>query len=99
MKIPEKINILSTIYTVTIHNGSDSPMEHKELDGEIDFIEKRIHLRKDSIDNMYKVLLHEIVHGIISNMDLLSGEFDEERFCQNMSSVLGDTLIRNGMIK
>lgn len=99
MKIPKKINILSTIYDIIICEGEDSYLELKELDGEIDFVKKTIHLKKDLTENMYKVLIHELIHGIIMENMLFEESISEEVFCQQMASILGDTLIRNNMVQ
>ena len=97
MEIPKKINILSTVYDVEILKGN-SYLLGKGVDAEIDFIEKAIRIQDNSNINIYKDLLHEIVHGVIRELFLLNDNDDEEKIVQGLSSVLSDTLIRNNLV-
>lgn len=93
--IPKTVNILSNDYTIQVHNEywGESP-----LLGEILYNDQIIKLKKTTHDNMMKVLFHEIIHGICTELRLYDAEHCEQ-FVDNLAVGLYDTLKRNKMLK
>lgn len=98
MKIPNKINILSDIYTIQIKPDVFLNNDNKALQGEIKYKEKIITLSRLDNSSMVKTLLHEIIHGICMDLKLFDDGHDEA-FIDRLAAGLADTLIRNNMLK
>lgn len=98
MKIPQKINILSTVYTVKTEPEIFPNNSGKMLEGQVDFYDKTIRIVKADNISMLKTLTHEMIHIICAELDLCNGEHDEA-FINRLSTGFVDAMIRNNIIK
>jgi hypothetical protein len=94
----KKVNILGKIYTIEyvkeLHEVDINGRE--QCFGQIDYVTKsiRVYDRDRANDDIVEVLLHEIIHGICSEMLIQI----EEKDVNTLGIVLADTLIRNKII-
>lgn len=98
MKIPQKINIFSEIYTVKLEPDIFPNNTGKMLQGQADYNNKTIRIVKSDMVSMLKTLSHEILHIICSELNLYSDEHDEA-FIDRLATGFIDTMIRNNIIK
>lgn len=104
MKIPEKINILSTEFSVEIcEKPSDVSGDGRDAQwGNIDYWNSEMRLYKHkSKEQIFKSFIHEIVHGVITELRITEiSKLDRyEDIVESFSSVFVDTLIRNNLLK
>lgn len=108
IKLPKKLNILGTTYKVLyVDKPSDADAGKRlSLWGQIDHWENIIRIYSGSertLESTWKVLLHEIVHGIVQeyciNEILQLHEEDQERVVDTLATGLFDTLVRNKMLR
>jgi len=101
---PETVNILGKVYKIEyVDKPSDVDIYKREsLWGQIDFWTRTIRIydngRTDA--DLWETLIHEVLHGIASELNLSSLEKDEnhdELDCLGIA--LTDVLFRNGWIK
>lgn len=104
MKLPDNINIMSTNYTVNYINERSEldPVGLSILDGVIlfDINEIRVYNKLDK-ETKFKTLFHEMVHGIVREMNIweIQDHENSERIVDSVAIGLFDTLIRNRMIE
>lgn len=98
MKIPQKINIFSEIYTVKQEPEIFPNNTGKMLQGEVCYNTKTIRIVKADSVSMMKTLSHEILHIICSELNLYTEEHDEA-FIDRLATGFIDTMIRNNIIK
>lgn len=98
MKIPQRINIFSEIYTVKFEPDIFPNNTGKMLQGQADYTNKTIRIVKADTVSMLKTLSHEIIHIICSELNLYSDEHDEA-FIDRLATGFIDTMIRNNIIK
>lgn len=96
-KWPDEIKIgpirYKVIYCDNVQNVSTTG--HSVVNGEIDFEKGIIRLYKhDCLDQMRKVLLHEIAHGFLHHIDRennIVNDSEEERFCDLLAYLMLET--------
>jgi hypothetical protein len=99
------INILSTEYKIVICKElrDVTPSNKCDLDaqafGTIDYINREIRVWDcDNKNEVFKTLLHEIIHGALNSL-ALNKVNDNETFIEQLTNILADTLIRNNLVK
>lgn len=103
MNKPTKINILGKTYKI-IYCKTPGEIDLNKKDnsqGLINFWEKTIRIYNDPNQNdLLDTLLHEILHGIIEELNLTKFADDKAHDqLEALSTVLADTLVRNNIIK
>lgn len=99
MKIPSKVNVLSSIYKIKIEPGEFINGNGTVCRGSINFHKRLIQIAKDEDENnMLKTFYHEVSHAICSELQLYDGEQDED-FIERFAVGLTDTLLRNKFTK
>lgn len=103
MKLPDKINILGVEYKIEyVDNPAEVDMyKRKSLWGQIDYWTRsiRIYKRDRVMEDICQTLLHEILHGIVTELHLKS--LDDEKNHDELDILalaLTDVFIRNGWI-
>lgn len=96
---PDTVNILGREYSITyVKNPSEVDIHNRRsIWGQIDYWTRSIRIYTDGRNShdIWETLLHEIIHGISTDLSL---DLDEDTIC-SLSVVLADTLIRNEFIK
>lgn len=99
-KLPNKVNIVGTDYTVQYCKSSSDVNVHKResLWGEIDYWTTTIRVYKERCTvELWKTIFHEILHGLAQELNLtMLKNKDNHDELDVLASVLVDTLIRNG---
>ncbi len=107
MKLPDKINLLGKVYTISyVDKPSDVDIfKRSSLWGQIDYWTKTIRIyKKDDfpIEEIFQTLLHEILHGIIAELHLQDLIKDDKSHKEEpidlLSMALADFLSRNNFI-
>lgn len=99
MKIPKTVNILSDIYTVKVEPDIFPNDNGRMLSGEISYANKTIRIAKAENSTMIKTLMHEIIHGICTELSLYDNDIHDETFVDRLAVGLIDTLQRNNLLK
>ena len=101
---PESVNILGVDYSITYH---DNPVDvdlwkRKSLWGEIDHWTRtiRIYDNESQVQDIWHRLIHEILHGINSSLNLthFSNE-DAHDDLDVLALALRDVMFRNGWLE
>jgi len=99
--LPKKLNIMSREYKIILHDqwtwGDSTPRY-----GQIIYEDAEIHLYKNQTeDGLLKSLIHEILHGIIEALSIVEIDTNDnaERIIDTLAVGLGDTIIRNKLLK
>ena len=102
----KSINIFSKNYTVTYHKEKYEVSDDRQtrLLGCVKLDEKEIRIyqnEKSKREAVISILLHEIIHAVISelNLDEFIKDDYNELVVDNIATGLGDVLIRNNIIK
>lgn len=99
--LPNKINILGIEYTI-VYKESASEVDGQKrtaLNGVIDYWERsiRIYDHGNRLDDIWQVLWHEIIHGIMTTLHIDVPENEEERFVDLLATGINDVLLRNDL--
>jgi len=102
-ELPTKVNILGSEYKITY---VDKPSEvdifkRESLWGQIDYWTRTIRIYKNDRINedIWKTIIHEILHGIIVSMKIdFTKILDEEKTISLLATGLTDTLFRNNFM-
>lgn len=103
LALPTEVNILGTPYKVTYVDKASDVCHRGQaaLFGEIDMWECDIRILKGKrpTTEVWKTLLHEIMHGLSEhgNIPMLNDEENHDDL-DTLSELLMDTFIRNGWI-
>jgi hypothetical protein len=101
-KLPNVINIMGIPYKIKYEDNLALVDIDRDtsLWGQIDYQHTEIRVYKDDrpIEHIWITLMHEICHGIMSNLGIGSEPKDTECSIQAWSTVIMDTLIRNNLI-
>lgn len=100
---PKIVNILGLKYTITY---VDKPSEvdifkRESLWGQIDFWTRTIRIFDDGkrpIEDVFQTILHEILHGIGSSLNLNINKKENHDELDILALALTDVLFRNGWI-
>ncbi len=99
------INILSTEYKVMLCKDIKEvdPANKCDLDtqafGTIDYINREIRVWDcENKSEVFKTLLHEIIHGALNSL-ALNKINEDEIFIEQLTNIIADTLIRNNLVK
>ena len=92
MIFPGKINISGAEYDVTYVYDPEAMANWGKIDPDNRLI--RIYAGKGDRE-AYMVLIHEILHGILLELD--NDEWADDKFVSPIACMLGDTLIRNDL--
>lgn len=86
MKIPDKVRIDSIDYSIELTDDVIL-VDRRECNGDVDLRKRVIRINKNiqSKQGMEKTLLHEIVHGIISERNLDFERTDEETIVDELA--------------
>ena len=99
---PTELNILGIKYTVEyVDSPSDVDIHGREtLFGQIDFWTRsiRIHDNGRDIEDVWQILIHEVLHGIAEALNLKLNEEDMHDELDSLATAIGDTLIRNNLL-
>lgn len=103
---PKKVNILGIDYIISYHANPSEVDIHKRqsLWGQIDYWTRtiRIYHNDNPIEDVWQTLIHEIMHGIASGLNLDSFNFEDKEKHDDldvMSIAIADVLFRNGWLK
>lgn len=104
MKKPKNVNILGKVYTIEY---VEKPMKEEETDdhvalGRISYVDRKIFIydRNRGLTDLWDTILHEVLHGVVTEMVIRSFESDETHDDLDRLAIgLSDTLIRNGWLK
>jgi hypothetical protein len=99
---PTELNILGINYSVEyVDSPSDVDIHGREtLFGQIDFWTRsiRIHDNGRDIEDIWQILIHEILHGIAEALNLKLNDEEMHDELDSLATAIGDTLIRNGLL-
>lgn len=95
---PKSINILGVDYEITyVAIGEKVSRNEGGYLGHINHIERKIRILDGPSPSLrFQVLLHEILHAIDEELDV--GALSKESTVKRLAVVLGDTLVRNGLV-
>jgi hypothetical protein len=100
---PPSINILGKTYVVTyVANPADVDLHHRQsLWGQIDYWTRtiRIYDNKTPDADILQVLLHETLHGIVSELHMDDEKVGDEDTVDILALALADVLVRNDWLK
>jgi len=101
---PKTVNILGINYSISyMDNPSDVDIDkRKSLWGQIDFWTRtiRIYDNDRNIEDIWQTLIHEVIHGISSSLNLKLDETDEAHDNMDVLALaLTDVMFRNDWIK
>ena len=105
MKKPDKVNILGIAYSIEyVDNPSDVDInKRKSLWGQIDYWTRTIRIYDDGvrpIEDTWQTILHEVLHGIASSLNLKVLEDDKgHETIDLLALALTDVFFRNGWFK
>ncbi len=102
MKLPNSINILGITYTIQyVNNPTEVDMNKREsLWGQIDYWTRKIRIYKNDrpLEDIWKTIFHEILHGIAEELHL--NEIKEnEKTIDLLATGITDVLFRNNLMK
>jgi hypothetical protein len=96
------LNILGKTYTVTyVDNPADVDLYRRQsLWGQIDYWTRtiRIYDNKTPDTDVLHVLLHETLHGILSELHMCDEKVGDEDTVDILALALADVLTRNGWL-
>jgi hypothetical protein len=100
--LPSKVNILGLSYTI---DYVDCPTEvdvhnRESCFGQIDYWTRtiRVYKKDQSVEAIWRTLLHEVLHGIANDLNLSLNEENKHKELDVLSIALADFLIRNGLL-
>ena len=102
--LPDTVNILGKRYTIEyVDKPSDVDIfRRKSLWGQIDYWTRtiRVYANNRSMEDVWETIIHEVIHGIASelNIDRLEKD-DAEDDVAVLSVALTDMLIRNNWME
>jgi hypothetical protein len=106
LDLPTQVNILGKVYKIEyVDKPSDVDIHKREsLWGQCDYWTRSIRVfRNDdsNIEDLFHIVLHEILHGIISDLHLktISSAPDHEDIVDLLALALADVLQRNDWLK
>ena len=101
--MPDSVNILGHEYTIEY---KDNPVDvdrsrRESLWGQIDFWTRTIRIYTGDKPNsdIWHTLIHEVLHGISSDLNLVLGKDEHHDDLDVLALALTDVLFRNGWMK
>jgi hypothetical protein len=104
MKKPTEVNILGMPYKINyVDSVSDVDIHRREsLWGQIDYWTHsiRIYDGERSIESIWKTILHEVAHGVVTHLRIkvISDAENKEDVIELLALGMADVLIRNGWL-
>ena len=104
---PTEVNILGIIYKIDYKDKPSDVDIHRRNSywGQIDFWTRTIRVYDDGnrpIGDIFQTILHEVLHGIVSELNIESLETSSGSTCNDdldiISVALSDVLVRNGFV-
>ena len=104
MKLPGEVNILGICHSIKyVANPAEVDLERRtSLWGQIDYWSRsiRIYQNERPQEDVWGTVLHEVIHGIVTELHLKWLDKDENHDeMERLSLALTDVLIRNGWLK
>ena len=100
-KRPEAVNILGRVYSIEyVDNPAEVDLyKRKSLWGQIDYWTRTIRVYDNGKPDgdVWETVLHEVVHGIVTDLNLDDVKLDEDTVGL-LALALTDTLVRNGWL-
>ena len=100
---PAEVNIIGKRYTIEyVDRPSDVDILHRtSLWGQIDPWTRTIRILDNGrgAQDLLHTLLHEVLHGIISEMNMCENTVDDEATVDILALALADVLTRNGWLR
>lgn len=103
VKLPKKLNIMGTVYTIEYCSSASEVDIHKResCQGQIDYWTQtiRVYSSRCKIEQ-WKTIFHELLHGIGQELEMsMLKDKDNHDQLDVLASILVDTLIRNGWLE
>jgi len=99
-KWPTKLNVQGIEYEIVYSSNPDQVDGLNRFYGTINYEKRKINILRQAPDTTFNTLLHEIIHAIFQENNLLKRCVKkEEAFINQFTSTLIDTLVRNNLVE